>query len=103
MKYAIVSHSGKQYKVAEGDILELDSLSKMKPQEDFTLPVLLLVDEKTRKIGTPTVPNVKVVGTVIQHKKEKKIRIAKYKAKVRYRRVKGFRAKVTSVKITNIG
>ncbi|MDE2025960.1 MAG: 50S ribosomal protein L21 [Patescibacteria group bacterium] len=102
MKYAVISVGGKQYKVSEGDVLELESLGA-KANDAYTFDtVLLVVDEKTRKIGTPSVSGATVSATVVDTKKGPKIRVAKYKAKVRYRKVIGFRPTVTTVKVDKI-
>lgn len=102
MKYAVVSVGGKQYKVAEGDVLEVQSLG-LKANDSYTFDtVLLVVDEKTRKVGAPTVSGATVTATVVDTKKGDKIRVAKYKAKVRYRKVIGFRPTVTTVKVDKI-
>jgi large subunit ribosomal protein L21 len=102
MKYAVVSVGGKQYKVSEGDVVELQSLG-LKANDAYTFDsVLLVVDEKTRKIGTPTVSGATVTATVVDTKKGTKIRVAKYKAKVRYRKVMGFRPIITTVKVEKI-
>ena len=102
MKYAVVSVGGKQYKVSEGDVLEVQSLG-VKANDAYTFEtVLLVVDEKTRKVGTPTVSGATVSATVVDTKKGEKIRVAKYKAKVRYRKVIGFRPMVTTVKVDKI-
>lgn len=102
MKYAVVSLGGKQYKVSEGDVLELQSLG-LKANDSYTFDtVLLVVDDKLRKIGTPHVSGASVAATVVEAKKGQKIRVAKYKAKVRYRKVIGFRPTITTVKIEKI-
>ncbi len=103
MKYAVIAHSGKQYKVAEGDTISLDSVALVKPEEVFEFSeVLLIVDDNKRHVGTPTVKGAKVTGKVVSHEKGEKIRVAKFKAKVRTRKVIGFRAKITKVKIDKI-
>lgn len=102
MKYAVVSVGGKQYKVSEGDVLELQSLG-VKANDSYTFDtVLLVVDEKNRKIGTPSVTGATVTATVVDTKKGQKIRVAKFKAKVRYRKVMGFRPTLTTVKVEKI-
>lgn len=103
MKYAVIFHSGKQYKVAEGETVDVDFMSEVKPEATLSFDqVLLVVDEGKKHIGTPTVKGAVVTATVVNHKKEPKIRVAKYKAKVRYRKVTGHRAKSTTVKIDKI-
>lgn len=102
MKYAVVAVGGKQYKVSEGDMLDVDFLN-LKPKDSYAFSdVLLFVDDKKRSIGTPILSNVLVKATVVDNKKGEKIRVAKFKSKVRYRRVMGFRARLTTLKIESI-
>jgi large subunit ribosomal protein L21 len=101
MKYAIIKTGGKQYKVTEGDIIEVDRL----PQEEgqiFFDEVLLLVNDDGVKIGKPTVTGEKVEAKVLGSLKGVKVRVSKFKSKVRYRRVSGFRASLTKVQIEKI-
>jgi len=102
MKYAVIRTGGKQYKVSVGDIIEIDRL----PQDDGKVvfdQVLLLVSDGQTKIGKPTLPKEKVEGKVLGNIKGEKIRVSKFKSKVRYRRVTGFRASLTKVQIEKIG
>lgn len=102
MKYAVIQSGGKQYKVVEGDTVEVDKLG-LSPDDKYTFSeVLLFVEDSTRKVGTPVVAGVVVSGTVIGEKKTKKIRVATFKAKAKYRRVKGHRSVMTHVKIDKI-
>lgn len=102
MKYAIINTGGKQYKVAEGDELELEKLpGKAKAKITFD-QVLLVVSDKKVNLGQPLVKGAKVTATIVEQKKASKIRIAKFKAKSRYRRVKGHRQLITVVKINKI-
>lgn len=102
MKYAVVALGGKQYKVSEGDVIEFDQLP-VKADEAYTFTdVLLFVEENKRKIGTPTLTDVTVSGKIIGNKKGEKIRVSKFKAKVRYRRVMGFRPRLTTIQIEKI-
>jgi large subunit ribosomal protein L21 len=102
MKYAIIKTGGKQYKVAEGDIIEVDKL----PEGDGRIvfeEVLLLVTDNGVKVGKPTISGEKVEGKILGNFKGTKIRVSKFKSKVRYRRVSGFRASLTKVQIEKIG
>ena len=102
MKYAVIANGNKQYKVSEGDIIELDRL-EIKPEEIYTFPnVLLFVDGNQIQIGKPSLSKIIVSGGVIAHGKGKKVRVAKFKAKARYRRVTGFRSSITKIKIEKI-
>ncbi|OGV89706.1 50S ribosomal protein L21, partial [Microgenomates group bacterium RBG_19FT_COMBO_39_10] len=64
--------------------------------------ILLLVDEKKKLLGQPLVKGVKVTAEIIEQFKDKKIRVATYKAKSRYRKVKGHRSQLTRIKISKI-
>jgi large subunit ribosomal protein L21 len=102
MKYAIIKTGGKQYKVAEGDVIEVDKL----PEKDGKIvfeEVLLLVTDNGVKVGKPTISGEKVEGKILGNFKGTKIRVSKFKSKVRYRRVSGFRASLTKVQIEKIG
>lgn len=100
MKYAVVKSGGKQYRVSEGDLIELDSL-KQEPGKISFDQVLLYVDENGVKIGKPNV-SVKVDGTLVENKKGDKLRVSKFKSKVRYRKTIGFRSHLSVVKIDKI-
>lgn len=102
MKYAILKIAGKQYRVSEGENLIVDKIEG-KEGEKITLDeVLLLNDGKEIKVGQPKIEGVKVEAEITRQLKGEKIRVAKFKAKSRYRRVKGFRAKLTEIKIIKI-
>jgi len=102
MKYAVIKTGGKQYKVAEGDELEVDKIEGKKGQTVDFKEVLLLVDGKKVKVGQPLVEGAKVKAKILTQLKGKKIRVATYKAKSRYRRVKGFRPRLTKIKVEKI-
>ncbi|HEV2340137.1 MAG TPA: 50S ribosomal protein L21 [Patescibacteria group bacterium] len=103
MKYAVIVSGNKQYKVTEGDVVIVERLSSVKTDSTYTFDkVLLLVEDKKTLIGTPMLTNVQVSAKVIAEKKGQKIRVAKFKAKSRYRRVMGFRPVQTHLKIEKI-
>lgn len=93
---------GKQYRISKGDLLEVDRQSVEKNGSVALDDVLLFVSDGKVKIGNPRVSDVKVKALVLEQKKGKKIRVAKFKAKVRYRRVMGFRPFLTRLQITDI-
>lgn len=101
-KYAVVKIGGSQYKVAEGDEIAVDKIDGEKGKSLTLEEVLLFVDEKKVTIGQPLVKNAKIKAEIVDQFKGKKIRVATYKAKSRYRRVKGFRSLLTRVKILSI-
>lgn len=100
-KYAIVKIGGTQYKVAEGDEIEVDKIEGEKGKAVSFNEVLFLADEEI-KIGEPLVKGAQIKAKIIKQFKGDKIRVATYKAKSRYRRVKGFRPLLTKIKIEKI-
>jgi large subunit ribosomal protein L21 len=102
MDYAVIKTGGKQYRVSEGDVIEVDKLPREKGAVTFD-QVLLTVSDKGLKIGKPFIRGEIVSGTLLEQIKGEKIRVAKFKSKVRYRRVSGFRALLSKVKIEKIG
>lgn len=102
MKYAIITSGGKQYKVSEGDTVAVEKLN-VKPQEAYAFSeVLLFVDGEKKQVGTPTVQGAVVSGVVIGDKKTRKVRVAKFKAKAKYRRVTGHRSVMTHITIQTV-
>jgi large subunit ribosomal protein L21 len=102
MNYAILSLQGHQYQVQEGQELTVDKLSG-EPGEQLTLDqVLLSVNNDQRQLGQPYVENAQVKAKILEQFKGKKIRVATYKAKSRYRRVKGHRSLLTKLLIEKI-
>jgi len=97
MKYAVIKLNGVQYKISEGDQFLVDHIEEL-PE----LKVLLFVDGDKCKIGNPTVKGVKVEMKIIEQVKGKKIKVAKFKAKSRYRKQLGFRASLTNVEVIKI-
>jgi large subunit ribosomal protein L21 len=103
MKYAVIKTGGKQYKVAEGDVIAVERMAALTPKSNHTFDeVLLFVEDGVVKIGSPKVTGVTVKADVVDHIKGEKIRVSKYKSKVRYRRVKGHRQALTQLKISEI-
>lgn len=100
MNYAVVKVGGKQYKVSEGQTLEVDKLESKNGKVE--LETLLLVTDKGLKIGKPFVSGVKVIAKVLENIKGEKVRVAKYKSKVRYRRIMGFRPSMSVLKVEKI-
>lgn len=102
MKYAVIQTGGKQYRVSEGEILEVEHLAGEKDQNINFDQVLLIADDGKVKVGTPFIENAKVQAKIVEHLRGDKIRVAKYKAKVRYRKVYGHRQELTKILIESI-
>ena len=100
--YAIIESCGKQYKVAEGDVVFFEKLEAEEGKKVSFDNVVLVSDGKKIEVGAPYVKGVKVEGKVVAHGKAKKILVYKYKAKKNYRRTQGHRQPYTKVEITSI-
>ena len=100
---AVVKVKGHQHLVTEGKELLVDKLENKEGDMVSVEEVLLIVtdDDKTI-IGNPYIKGAKVDFSVIGDSKGEKIRVARYKAKSRYRKVKGFTAVYTKVKVEKI-
>lgn len=103
MKYAVVKIGGSQYKVKEGEEFDVDKLLLKEGEQIDLGEVLLSVDDGQVKIGQPTVVGLSVKVKILSHFKGEKLRIARFKSKSRYRKVTGFRASLTKIKIESIG
>lgn len=102
MSYAVIQLQGKQFIVEPGTILEIDRLESDDKKSVDINDVLLLVTDKTTMIGTPTVAQAKIKAEFVKDLRGEKIRVAKYKAKSRYRKVRGHRQDLTQIKIVSI-
>lgn len=102
MKYAVIKTGGKQYKVHEGKEVVIDKIEGKRGEKVSFDEVLLIVNGQKVEIGTPNILKAKVSGEIVEQEKGEKIRVAKFRAKSRYRRVKGFRPLLTRVKIKKI-
>ncbi len=100
--YAIIETGGKQYKVAEGDVLRCD-LINAEVGTDVTFDnVLLAGNGGDVKVGSPNLSGASVTGTVLRQAKDKKILVFRYKPKKRVRKLNGHRQRFAEVKITKI-
>lgn len=100
--YAIIETNGKQYKVTEGQTIEVDRMAAGEGGSVKLDKVLLLADGENVTVGKPYVDGARVMATVKNNGKGDKIIVFKYKPKVRYRRKKGHRQLYTSLVIDKI-
>ena len=100
--YAIIESCGKQYKIAEGDVVFFEKLDAEEGKKVTFDKVILVSEEGKVQVGNPYVKGVKVEGKVVSHGKGKKIIVFKMKAKKNYRRKQGHRQPYTKVEITSI-
>lgn len=100
--YAVIETGGKQYRVAEGDTIEVE---RVPADEGATVEidrVLMVAGDTGITIGAPVVDGASVVATVSEHLRGPKITVFKMKAKKRYRRKTGHRQELTRLKIDAI-
>lgn len=103
MNHAIIVTGGKQYRVAEGDVLFIEKMDVAEGETVTFDQVLAVIGEDGHKFGTPTVEGAVVTGTVIKNGRSKKIRVYKMKPKKGYQRTQGHRQPYTKVQIQTIG
>ena len=99
--YAIVKTGGKQYRVAVGDVFQVEKLEGAEGTA-VSFPALLLVDGETVTTDADALAKVAVTGEVVAQTKGPKIRIHKFKNKTGYHKRQGHRQKLTQVKVTGI-
>jgi large subunit ribosomal protein L21 len=99
--YAIIETGGKQYKVAQGDIIFVEKIDAEAGSNIEFDKVLAISDDKMT-VGSPIVSGAKVSGTVLSQGKSKKVVVFKYKAKKNERKKQGHRQLYTKVQIDEI-
>ena len=98
--YAIIATGGKQYKVAEGDVIRVEKLGA-EAGETVTFDEVLAVSNDGLKVGED-VKGASVTASVIENGKAKKVIVYKYKPKTGYHKKNGHRQQFTAVKINKI-
>lgn len=99
--YAVIRTGGKQYKVSEGEYLRVEKLDG-NVGDTIELNDVLMVGGETVRIGTPSVPNASVKGTIVEQGKEKKILVFHSKRRKNYRKLRGHRQPRTIIRIESI-
>ncbi|MFA9288394.1 MAG: 50S ribosomal protein L21 [Weeksellaceae bacterium] len=101
-KVGIIQVAGKQYMVSPGDEIIVDLLKDEK-EAKIELPLLMTFDEESGafNVGAPVL-EAKATAEVVDHVKGDKLRISKFKSKVRYRKTVGFRPQLTKIKVLSI-
>ena len=100
--YAVIESGGKQYKVAPGEVVRVEKLSQESGATVEFDKVRAVHNDQQIIVGTPWVQDAKVLGTVIDNGKAKKVIVFKYKRKKQYRVTRGHRQPYTAVKIDEI-
>ena len=99
--YAVIRTGGKQYRVAQGDVLRIEKLEGKEGSEVTFNEVLMLGGTDSPKVGKPTVGGAKVVGTITAQKKHPRV-LHFRKEKEGWTRRRGHRQPYTEVKVTSI-
>ena len=99
---AVIVTGGKQYNVAEGDVLFIEKLGAEAGEKIVFDQVLAVVDGANSKFGTPAVAGAKVEASVVKNGKGKKITVFKYRPKKDSKSVRGHRQPYTKVQIDKI-
>jgi large subunit ribosomal protein L21 len=102
MRYAVIRTGGKQYRVAEGDLVRVEKLTGEVGDSVTLGDVLFIGGNDEVKIGAPLVENAKVTGRIVSQTKAKKILVFKKKRRKSYSRQRGHRQQQTILKITGI-
>ena len=102
MKHAIIETGGKQYRVAEGDVIFVEKLGAEAGETVRFDRVLAVIDENESVFGTPVVEGAVVTGSVVKNGRGKKVRVYKMKPKKGYQRLQGHRQPYTKVQIDSI-
>ena len=102
--FAVIQTGGKQYKVSEGDTIQIEKLkAEHKVGAKITFDEVLLVDDgKDTKIGTPHVAGAKVEAILEEEGRDKKVSVIRFRSKSRYFKNKGHRQPFAKVKISAI-
>lgn len=103
MSFAVIKTGGKQYKVAEGDILMIEKMPEFAEGGKVVFSDVLLVEtDSDTKIGDPIVKGAQVEGEFVSEGKNKKLLVLRYKSKSNYKKIKGHRQPFNKVKISKI-
>ena len=102
MAYAVIRTGGKQYRVAPGDVLRIERLTGEVGAAIEFGEVLLAADDGAIRIGTPLVEGARVKGEIVAQGRTRKILVYKKKRRKNYRRRRGHRQMITTVRVTEI-
>ena len=100
--YAIIKTGGKQHKVSEGEMINIEKIRGNKGDEVVFSEILMVADEGNIRVGTPLLEGVQVVGEIIAQTKAAKITVFRMKRRKGYHKKTGHRQQLTSMKIKKI-
>jgi large subunit ribosomal protein L21 len=96
---AVIKTGGKQYLVSPGDKIKIEKIEKKEGEEVLFDEVLLLEEDGKIQIGKPFLSDIKISGKILNHGREEKVIVFKYKSKTRRKKKKGHRQPFTEVEI----
>src|SRR3990167_3788688 len=99
--FAVIKTGGKQYKVTEGETLNVEKLATGKDKITFE-EILLISQDGKIQLGTPFVSGAKVAANVLGIVKDKKVKVVKFKSKSKYLKMQGHRQQKTRILIEKI-
>jgi len=102
MAFAIIRTGGRQHRVSEGDIIDVDFLNEEAGKEGVFADVLFYGDGDNIIHGSPLIEGATVTGEILEQRKDKKVIAFKYRRRKGYHRTVGHRRKLTRIKITTI-
>jgi len=100
--YAVVETGGKQYKAVVGETIDVEKLDAQVGEAIELDRVLMVAREGQLQVGRPMLEGVKVLATVVEHGRGRKVVVFKYRPKQRYRRKAGHRQMYTRLRIKEI-
>lgn len=100
---AVIKTGGKQYIISPGDKIKIEKINTPIGEEVVFSEILLVIDDEGAvKIGNPIIEKVSVTAKVLEHDKEKKVTILKYRPKKRYQKKMGHRQPYTEIEILKV-
>jgi large subunit ribosomal protein L21 len=100
--YAVITTGGKQYKVAPGDVVRVESLDAKKGDTVELKEVYMIADGDKVSVGKPTLASAKVTAEVVGEGRGEKLLIFKHKKRKGFRRTNGHRQNYTAIKVKEI-
>lgn len=100
--YAVIETGGKQYRVSTGDKLRLEKIHAEEGEQVSFDKVILLGKDDGPVIGTPYIDGAVVTAKILEHGKDDKVIVFKYRRKKNYRKFRGHRQQYTLVQVDGI-
>jgi len=100
--YAVIKTGGKQYRVAPGENIKIESVQADVGATIVLDQVLMVADGEAVKVGTPTLAGAKVSATVVSHGRGPKVRIFKMRRRKHYQKTQGHRQNYTEIRVDAI-